>query len=814
MPSCWAYFRICILVNFVINSADKGNMRKFLLKSILFFVCFFVTAKTKPMYRLPENAAVNTNISLEDGYFLAGTDSGLYGVHEDGNTVPLWNEGKVLQIVKTVTINEDGLKTAKWFFRTDKGIYVSYDLLVFTASNEGLPVQILKEYDGKEKTLLERSAPLVDLSADPLDSNLLVTATKDQVYYTSDGGKNWQAIGSISDSTTGIKAVAIAHMNVYADDGSITGSERVAFLSHSLYGLSYKRLDVKNPKWTEAHGGLKIQETQSTPDEVADIAPVLVKDANGALYTDIYLSQSFFPIIYRFDWKVKRSIQVYQASSCADTIDSLCQINNSLAYVTPGAVRSLSLADYKVKEASGQFAWIKQLKLLHSNPNAVYIPAKLCGLENPLQLNELWLLKPNPVLSQYSDKICDMRSIYIPANHLTSASGIAKYEKIIKTKNLNSFVVDMKDDYGLIRFEPKSEIIKKKCYVSRYKIDIDKIAKTFKENGVKMIARIVVFKDKHLSTWDKKQYAVWNVNTNAPWVGIRGYEDVLDEEGNVTGKKAKFYDENWVDPYCEEVWEYNVAIAKELIERGFDEIQFDYIRFPTDGTNMGSIKYRWRESGMYKGDALESFLLYARKNIDAPIGVDIYGANGWYRTASRTGQDVEMMSNYVDIICPMFYPSHFNQSFLAYNAKAERPYRIYYYGTYRNSVIGRNNIVVRPWVQAFYLNVSYDREYYNENYVKREVFGVRDSVNRGYMYWNNVGRYDDIPLSPTDEDVYPWTSQSTEASLERRPAFSSVNHKAGQVDADEVEKMQEAKRNELKNTVLSNTLNVITTVTN
>jgi hypothetical protein len=202
------------------------------------------------------------------------------------------------------------------------------------------------------------------------------------------------------------------------------------------------------------------------------------------------------------------------------------------------------------------------------------------------------------------------------------------------------------------------------------------------------------------------------------------------------------------------VWEYNVWIAQELIARGFDEIQFDYIRFPTDGINLPQAQFRWRQPGMDMDSAIISFLQYARANIDAPIGIDIYGANGWYRSGARTGQDVEMLANYVDVICPMFYPSHFEQIFLAQNPAVERPYRIYYYGTYRNTVIARNKVIVRPWAQAFKLNVSYDNTYYNEYYVRQQIFGVRDSINRGYMYWNNSGNYENI--SPDIPDTLPY----------------------------------------------------------
>ena len=209
-----------------------------------------------------------------------------------------------------------------------------------------------------------------------------------------------------------------------------------------------------------------------------------------------------------------------------------------------------------------------------------------------------------------------------------------------------------------------------------------------------------------------------------------------------------------MDPYSEEVWAYNVAISQELIARGFDEIQFDYIRFPTDGYNLSDASYRFRDNNMNMESGLISFLRYARENIQAPIGIDIYGANGWYRSGARTGQDVEMLSHYVDVICPMFYPNHFEQNFLDYAPAAERPYRIYYFGGYRNSLLARNKVLIRPWVQAFYMNVSYDRIYYNKDYVKRK-FSVFEILNMGYMYWNNSGRYDDISPDISSSEPYP-----------------------------------------------------------
>jgi hypothetical protein len=144
--------------------------------------------------------------------------------------------------------------------------------------------------------------------------------------------------------------------------------------------------------------------------------------------------------------------------------------------------------------------------------------------------------------------------------------------------------------------------------------------------------------------------------------------------------------------------------------------------------------------------AILSFLRHIRSRVKAPISIDIYGANGWYRTGARTGQEVELLAPWVDVICPMYYPSHFEQNFLAHAPEELRPWRIYYHGTLRTARIGRGQIIVRPYVQSFYLNVSYDRRFYGPEYVIRQVQGTREAGRGGLTYWNNIGRYEEIPM--------------------------------------------------------------------
>lgn len=676
--------------------------------------------------------------------------------------VPLWTEGSVDKI----------LYGNGWFFLTSKGVLFSPDLKTFQLRNEGLPVNTIKEFDGGVKSFAREVRPLKDLEMLASDEKVLVTLTKNEVFISKNAGLSWQSLG-FSSKTAGGKAVAAAMV----DEKTPAGTKKVltVFHSHALYGLSYIYPDVPGAAWVDIKTGFENVPTLSYADEIADIAVLPSMNADGILKEKVYLTQSFLPRLYRLDWERKAGVLIAKGTEAADTWDGLTACGDNLAFMSMDGLIVYNPQTFSVVSPTVGTDKIKKLLADTADvPRCGMFPSWMTGLNAPLMLNELWLTRPATVQSAYADKIRAKRSLYVPAGQVVSKAGIDKFAGIIDANNLNSLVIDMKDDYGLLRYRSNDPLVSEKARESMYSIDIDAFTDRFKKKNIYLIARIVVFKDRNLYAWKGNKYAVWDGKKNAPWVGIKGYEDVPAEDGKTAEKKTLFYDEYWVDPYSEEVWEYNTAIAKELIRRGFDEIQFDYIRFPTDGKNIFDTQYRWRDKGMDMESALISFLSYARKNIQAPIGIDIYGANGWYRSGTRTGQDVELMAPYVDVICPMFYPSHFEQDFLAYTPIIERPYRIYFYGTYRNTVIARSQVLVRPWIQAFYLNVSFDRRFYDKDYVLRQMYGVRDAAENGYMYWNNAGRYTDISPDIGDAkngSAYPWEKAERDKSV-RKPAVS------------------------------------------
>ena len=741
--------------------------------SILIFLSFFGTT-----FAQEQNVVDNLNLNevatsieetveeivkvVDQNTVLVGTETGLYQLI--GTTQnPLWQEGYVQKILKA-----DG-----WYFLTSEGIVYSKDLVNFEKRNSGLPAHTIKKYDGKVKSFEYKQKTLKDLAIHPENPQIMVTATKDAVYLSKDAGLSWKSIG-FSARTPGLKSLVVMDLPVIVtnEDKTLRESSEtqlVVCMSHAIYGFSYYLPNSSKPKWIDIEDGFDNMPKPSLTEEIACMLPIVSENEDGSKKYDIYFGTSFIPRLYKLDWKNKKVELLWKNTLQNDTQESLVKLDNTMIYLNRKGFNAIDLTTNQPTLLPTEVQiWQNLIKYSPENYLCAYLPSLLTKGKTDVSLTELWMLQQDKKRNEYQQIADGKKSLYMPAHHAIDKR-LDEHLQTVKDNKLNSIVIDMKDDYGGLRFDARTpELVAKKA-VSSYAVKLDDFVPKMKEQGLYLIARIVVFKDRNLYRYNNNEMAVYDKSTNAPWRGLRRMEEKKDADGNVildeAGNPVKepvYFDEYWVDPYCEKVWEYNIQVAKELIERGFDEIQFDYIRFPTDGTNLGQTKYRYQEKGMDMESALISFLSYARENIKAPIGIDIYGSNGWYRSGSRTGQDVELLSEFVDVICPMFYPNHFEQNFLAYQPEIERPYRIYYYGTYRNAQIARDKVLIRPWAQAFYLNVSYDRKYYNKDYVRRQIFGVRDSMNNGYMYWNNSGRYSDISPDILDTDPYPWVEGSAQ----------------------------------------------------
>ncbi|AHE62502.1 hypothetical protein X966_00795 [Borrelia parkeri HR1] len=323
-------------------------------------------------------------------------------------------------------------------------------------------------------------------------------------------------------------------------------------------------------------------------------------------------------------------------------------------------------------------------------------------------------------------------SIYLTAYTLRSKTAIDERFEFIKRLGMNAVIIDFKDDSGILTYASKLALPNKIKAVKNL-IDVPYILNKAKELGIYVIARVVVFKDAKLYFYNNYEYALWNKKTNQPWANLVKVDH---------GDSFKFVQkEHWVDLFLQGTWDYNLSIAKEIQSLGVDEIQFDYIRFPTDGP-VSLITSRFNKYKMRAIDALESFLIMARKNISIPISIDIYGNNGWFITNS-IGQNISMIADYVDVISPMFYPSHYTNDFLKNELYyTTRAYKIYKEGSNRAAVFSSGKVIIRPYVQAFLLGS--ERRVSEEVYLKyfsHQLRGVKESLGNGFSLWNASNIY-------------------------------------------------------------------------
>ncbi len=281
----------------------------------------------------------------------------------------------------------------------------------------------------------------------------------------------------------------------------------------------------------------------------------------------------------------------------------------------------------------------------------------------------------------------------------------------------NAIVIDMKDDFGGLYF-PSKNATAKAIGACRRPLDIAALMAKLHGKKFYVIARMVVFKDKYLYRAFNGNFAVGNRATGGPWMGSPG--------------------EYWVDPHSEFVQNYNIELATEAASLGFDEIQFDYIRFPSDGP-IGLCNYRHRkDAGAYKSEVIADFLRAARSRVPVPISVDVYGITGWYRFGNRIGQDFEAIAANADAICPMVYPSHFGSRF--YRNRAAREYLpglLVRESCERARFLAGSGAVIRPYLQAFNLLSPT----WGPGYITGQANAAFEGKADGYTFWNAGGDY-------------------------------------------------------------------------
>ena len=330
-----------------------------------------------------------------------------------------------------------------------------------------------------------------------------------------------------------------------------------------------------------------------------------------------------------------------------------------------------------------------------------------------------------------------VRGIYVDT--WTAVAHIDRFIEICNTSEINTIVIDIKDEHGYITFIGNEErILPTSMDVIR---DATQFVSRLKENGIYTIARLVCFKDR-LGAERNPEMAILDSN------------GVLWRDGSSNGGMP------WLNPYNPASWEYLAAVAKETAQLGFDEIQLDYVRFPADG-NLDAINFGSAAIGKSKAEAIGEFLEYMQAELAdtrARLSADIFGiimlAEGDFE---GIGQDFDIIIQNVDSVCPMIYPSHFANEKV--NGRGQiingtlftRP-DLEPYDVVLNTLLmaydrlpeDGEHAVVRPYLQAFtadYLGNGYFIPY-TEAEILEQIQAVYDAGFDEWIMWNHSAVYD------------------------------------------------------------------------
>ncbi|SDJ87016.1 putative glycoside hydrolase [Sediminibacillus albus] len=334
-----------------------------------------------------------------------------------------------------------------------------------------------------------------------------------------------------------------------------------------------------------------------------------------------------------------------------------------------------------------------------------------------------------------------VRGVYVTGN----SAGGERFERLIKLINnteLNSMVIDVKEDHGNVTFKmdedsPYADIGKN--FIS----DPRKMLERLEKEGIYPIARIVVFKDSVLA--EKRPDLSFTKNGEV-WTNSKG--------------------EAFVSPYQEEVWDYNIELAKLAAEMGFQEIQFDYVRFPEGFENRDDeLEY---DQGMYKDlemneikkrvKAVTDFVAHAREELasyDVDVSVDIFGYAATIEETPGIGQNFSKIADNVDVISSMIYPSHWT-SYFGIDKPDKEPYKLVTeYAKVENQVLGKleDPPVSRPWIQDFEAPWLYSgaAKQYGKAEVEAQIKALNENGIDEFLIWNSGNSYtENVDYTPLD----------------------------------------------------------------
>ncbi|HEY4525892.1 MAG TPA: putative glycoside hydrolase [Candidatus Paceibacterota bacterium] len=336
-------------------------------------------------------------------------------------------------------------------------------------------------------------------------------------------------------------------------------------------------------------------------------------------------------------------------------------------------------------------------------------------------------------------------AVVIKGLYLTGlTAGSSRLKQIIsfaRARGLNGVVIDVKDYSGYLTYKTDLPEVAATGAEKELRVaDINSVIKQLHDNNLYAIARITVFQDPILA----KAHPEWALRDKANgglWRDRKGL--------------------SWLDPAAEGVRAYHVALAKDALNHGFDEVNFDYIRFPSDGV-LTNIKYPFWDEKTPRREVMRGFFKYLRENMPgAKISADLFGLTTYASDDLGIGQTIEDAYPYFDFICPMVYPSHYSPGILGFKNPAEHPYEVIKYSLeaaftrFKNQTAFSSSAStttpaslpqmgkLRPWLQVFDLGAVYDREMINKQIAATEevLNSAESGAYGGWLLWDPKNIY-------------------------------------------------------------------------
>ncbi|MFZ5353799.1 MAG: putative glycoside hydrolase [Bacillota bacterium] len=321
----------------------------------------------------------------------------------------------------------------------------------------------------------------------------------------------------------------------------------------------------------------------------------------------------------------------------------------------------------------------------------------------------------------------EAKGIYMTI-YSASNSRLDELIEMTKRTSINAFVIDVKDDNGHMLFETEaaakySPDANKKATIK----DIKAFMQKLKDNNIYAIARIVSFKDPTYTKHHPDRAIIYR------------------DSGKVFTNSDKLA---WASAHDRELWDYNIAVAKEAAAAGFNEIQFDYVRFPASNGGKLDKQLDYRNAkGESKPETIQNYLKYAREQLSPMqvyISADIYGLVGSVADDMALGQYWEAVSNIVDYVCPMMYPSHYANGTYGLSVPDAYPYETIY-NSIKDSVARNKNIetpgTIRPWIQDF--TAPWVKGYikYGDKQVEDQIRALEENGVKEFLLWNAGNKY-------------------------------------------------------------------------